>query len=230
MPESWMTALNAFFYRVDLSTYERADDFEGFFEITVEGDRNSTILFENRYQALAPATTAAFFEVVYWKLYSQGNVRDRSTSRIVDYVQERGIAPMQMWEAVQQFVADQTGENLQTIRQLLGLATDVLAVPLTLTALASPETLPMVDRQVARWVSCNHVQHSANRIIALNPFIMNHNVLRQNDFPNYLNWVTWCREVAQVLMPLTKQEWRPRDVEMAVFTAQRRGMALNVLP
>ena len=59
---------------------------------------------------------------------------------------------------------------------------------------------------------------------------MHHPSLQDDDFPNYLNWVNWCQEVAQVLTELTSKQWRARDVEMAVFTAQRNGMTLNVLP
>jgi len=37
-----------------------------------------------------------------------------------------------------------------------------------------------------------------------------------------LHWIEWCQEVAQVLTTLTEMEWRPRDVEMAVFTAEHK--------
>ena len=50
--------------------------------------------------------------------------------------------------------------------------------------------------------------------------IMNSTSLRDNDSQNYLNWIAWCREVAHVLSEKTENEWRTRDVEMAVFTAQ----------
>lgn len=52
-----------------------------------------------------------------------------------------------------------------------------------------------------------------------------------NDFQNYLNKVYWCKEVAKLptnAMP-NNIKWRVRDVEMAVFTALRNNLPLNVL-
>lgn len=230
MSDSWTRALDAYSYPVNLRDHERAHEFPGFLNMIIVGDRNSTITFENHYQETAPTDIAAFFEVVFWKLYSQKRIRQNSTTRIVDFVQEHRITPRQLWEVVHQFVESQTRENLKRIRKLLGIKTDVLAIALTLPALASPKTIPMIDNQVARWVNHNAADHNINRINKLAPFKMSYTSLRDNDFSNYLDWVVWCQEVAHILMKLTGEEWRARDVEMAVFTAQRKGMVLNVLP
>ena len=230
MPDSWTRALDAYSYPVNLRDYERAHEFPGFLDMIIVGDRNSTITFENHYQETAPTNIAAFFEVVFWKLYSQKSRCQKGTTRIVDFVQEHRITPKQLWEVVHQFVESQTRENLKRIRKLLGIKTDVLAIPLTLPALASPKTIPMIDNQVARWVNHNTAGHNINRINKLTPFKMSYTSLRDNDFSSYLNWVAWCQEVAHVLIKLTGGEWRARDVEMAMFTAQRKGMVPNVLP
>ncbi len=230
MPDSWTRALDAYSYPVNLRDYERAHEFPGFLNMIIVGDRNSTITFENHYQKTAPTNIVAFFEVVFWKLYSQKSRCQKGTTRIVDFVQEYRITPRQLWDVVHQFVESQTRENLKRIRKLLGIKTDVLAIPLTLPALASPKTIPMIDNQVARWVNHNAAVHNVNRINKITLFKMNYPSLRDNDFSNYLNWVAWCQEVAHVLIKLTGEEWRARDVEMAVFTAQREGMVLNVLP
>ena len=230
MPDSWTRALDTYSYPVNLRDYERAHEFPGFLNMIIVGDRNSTITFENHYQETAPTNIAAFFEVVFWKLYSQKRIWQNSTTRIVDFVQEHRITPRQLWEVVHQFVESQTRENLKRIRKLLGIKTDVLAIALTLPALASPKTIPMIDNQVARWVNHNAADHNINRINKLTPFKMSYTSLRDNDFSNYLDWVAWCQEVAHILIKLTGEEWRARDVEMAVFTAQRKGMVLNVLP
>ncbi len=178
----------------------------------------------------APNNTASFFEVVFWKLYSQGNTRQRHTNRIVDFVQKNSIMPDKLGDAIQRFIASQNITNLERIRELLGIKTNVLAVPLTLPALACPEMIPVIDRQVAKWVNHNAAHHNINRDNQLTPFKMNYTTLMQNDFSNYLNWVSWCQEVAHVLSELTIKEWRPRDVEMAIFTAQRNRIILNALP
>jgi len=230
MPHTWIRALDAYCYPVDLTSYERAHEFPGFFEMVILGDRDTTMAFENRYQEAAPHNVAAFFEVVYWKLYSQPAWCQAGTSRIVRSVQWRGVTATQLWKVVQRFAEEQTLENLRRIRHLLGIKAPVLAVALTLPALARPKAMPMVDKQVAKWVNSNAMHHSANRTGKLTSFRMNYTSLREDGFPSYLNWVAWCREAANVLTKLTEQEWRARDVEMAVFTAQRRSMTLNVLP
>lgn len=205
------------------------DESPGFFEAKIEGDRESTIEFEMHFQNSAPNHIETYFEVVFWKLYSQPRVRDRHTNRVVESVQKSEVTAEGFWKKINQFVADQTRRNLIKIRDLLGFKTPVLAVTLTLPALASPNVLPMIDSQVACWVNQNYGEHNKNRDNKLSPFEMNYTSLRDNDFSNYLNWVNWCQETAQVLMDLTDSEWRPRDVEMAVFTAERNELNLKPL-
>lgn len=84
-----------------------------------------------------------------------------------------------------------------------------------------------------KWVNANLTEHNETCENKLTRFKMNSTTLRDNDFPNYLNWINWCREMAHKLSRVIKEEWRARDVEMAVFTAQRnkqKKMRLNPLP
>jgi hypothetical protein len=174
---------------------------------------------------------ASFFEVVFWKLYSQPQVHQGSTNRIVDYILTNNIKPMVLWNAVLKFIEVQSLVNLQKIRRLIGINTNVLAIPLTFPALACPEKIPMVDNQIAKWVGANdnYLIHSANRKNSMTQFRLNYTSLRENDFDNYLNWIAWCQESSRILTRDTKIHWRARDVEMAVFTAQRNGICLNLI-
>jgi len=88
----------------------------------------------------------------------------------------------------------------------------------------------MIDNQVAKWVNSNRVNHSGNTKIRLTQFKLNYTSLRENDFNSYLNWIKWCGETSEMLTRLTNDNWRARDVEMAVFTAQRNNVLLNPLP
>ena len=229
MPDSWTRALNLYCYPVDLGGYHRHQEFPGFFEILIAGDRSSTIAFENHFRDNAPNNIPAYFEVVFWKLFSQTQWRQRTTNRIVDYILGHNVQPMDFWDAVIKFVENQTIRNLRMIRKLLGLNTNVLAIPLTFPALACPEKIPMIDKQVAKWVNLNGPEHSENTSNTLTNFNLNYTSLRENDFVNYLNWIVWCTEISEILTRLTKEKWRARDVEMAVFTAQRNNLFLNPL-
>jgi len=229
MPDTWIKALNAFAYRVNLRDYGKRSRLPGFFEMEISGDRDSTIKFEKHYSETAPNHLAAFYEVVFWKLYSQGGRSQIGTDRVVEFTESNGVTADQLWTAVVNFVKHQSLANLKNIRDLMGYDTNVLAVPLTLPALAHPQTMRMIDKQVAKWINRNVEVHNRHRTNRMTPFRMNYTSLRQNDFQNYLNWIEWCREVADVLRKHTGHVWRARDVEMAVFTAQRTNRDLHIL-
>ncbi len=234
MPSSWADALAAYSYPVDLSTYENTAAYPGYFDRTLPGDRASTIAFEERYRERGSTDIAAIFEVVYWKMYSYQGQRNRRTRIIAENIEENGTTPREIYGAVQQFVKHMDRDSLQDLRDLLGLKSKVLALALTFPAFASPDTIPMVDIQIARWVNDNHEAHSRNRENRLTPFRLNYTSLQDNDFGSYLNWVAWCREMANTLSECTDMKWRARDVEMAVFTAQtskkqEEPIVLNVI-
>jgi len=88
----------------------------------------------------------------------------------------------------------------------------------------------LIDNIVARWVNKNFVEHSRNRVVQLTRFNLRYTSLRDNDYLNYLGWVCWCREMAEILSEETDFKWRARDVEMAMFTAERNNLELNVIP
>jgi hypothetical protein len=230
MPGSWTRALNLYCYPVDLGGYQRRSEFPGFFGNFIAGDRYSTIAFENHFRENAQNNIAAYLEVVFWKLYSQPQWRQRATNSIVNYILEHNVQPGDLWDAISKFVENQTIRNLRGIRTLLGIKTNVLAVPLTFPALTYPEEIPMIDKQVANWVNLQGPEHSENTNNTLSNFNLNYTSLRENDFDNYLNWIAWCKEISEILTRLTKEKWRARDVEMAVFTAQRNNLLLNPLP
>lgn len=63
MPDTWERALDHYSCPVDLTDYERKKEFPGFFDMRINGDRESTIVFEDHYQKFTPTSTAAFFDV-----------------------------------------------------------------------------------------------------------------------------------------------------------------------
>lgn len=229
MPESWKMALNQYRYPVDLGSYHRQHEFPGFFEISISGDRSSTIAFENHFRKNAPNHIAAFFEVVFWKLFSQPERRRREhTDRVVNYANNKNTLPKDLWSAVLNFINNHNINNLRSLRTILGFTAPVLATTLTFPALAYPDIFPMVDTRVAKWVNEHFAEFNIHCNNHLTPFNFR-GVLRDNDFFNYLNWVAWSRETSELLTRLNSEKWRARDVEMAVFTAQRNNLFLNPL-
>jgi len=229
VPETWTKALSDYEYPVRLSDYKRADHFPDYFIGSIPGNRASTIEFENRFRADSGNCVEPYFEVVFWKLYSRRDRRQKGTDRIVDHVLQTGVTAPELRTAIDSFVEKPTEPNLSVLRALLGIKTQVLAVVLTFPAFLDPVGYPMIDTQTARWITANLSNHNRNRRNLLTPFQFGYTSLRYNDFPNYLNWVRWCREVADVLTDSTDMEWRARDIDMAVFTAARERLPLNVL-
>ncbi len=232
MPETWLNALKSYSYYVNLSDYEKANKFPNFFELEIEGDRESTIKFENYFQETAPNHKEPYYEVTFWKLYSQPPFRNKETNKVIRSFKEKEVKANEFWTKIEKFTNSPNRNYLSEIRDFLGISSPVLAVALTFPALANPDILPMVDSQVATWVNQNAEKHNEGRNKELTKFHMidmSYTSLRDNDFTNYLNWVHWCQETAQILTEKTDLKWRPRDVEMAVFTAERENKDLNPL-
>jgi len=229
MPQSWITALSRYKYPVSLLDYRRSGEFPGYFTRAIAGDRASTIEFEDYFRATSRHSVEPCFEVVFWVLCGQSKRFEGSVDRIADHVTKEGIQATKLRGAIDQFVHDATTDNLSSLRALLGIKTKVLTVALTFPTFVDPARYPMMDMKAADWITANHLAHSRNRTVRLTPFKFGYTSLHYNDFDNYLNWVAWCRDTAQILTDRTTMEWRARDVEMAVFAAARQGLSLNPL-
>lgn len=150
---------------------------------------------------------------------------------MIEKIIEQKTEPEELCNAIKVFIINPCKHKLQELRYLLGIRTHVLAIPLTFAAFFNPEKYPMVDKNIAEWVNQNFAKHNKHRQAKLTQFISlkKFTSLRDIDFQSYLNWVSWCNETAQILIKRTDFKWRPRDVEMAVFTARRDNIQLDIL-
>ena len=82
----------------------------------------------------------------------------------------------------------------------------------------------MVDTQIARWVRENGEQHGYPGDIEVPGA-----AIAERHWPFVASWTAWCQTMAARLSRRTGFFWRARDVEMAIFTAQRCGLDLNPL-
>jgi len=225
-PEAWLSALRTYCYPVVLSRYEGRERFPNHFKQVISGDRDSTVAFENYFRKNASHSIEVYFEVVFWKLYYFKDQRVAST--IIEGINAK---PASLFSAITKFVESPLIqiENLKNIRRLLALKVEDgrLAVALTFPAFVNPERFSIVDTHVADWVNRNLESHSKGRIVELTRFDSRPKPLTDNDFQSYVNWVLWCRETAAVLSKKTSIAWRARDVEMAVFSAEKRGLKLE---
>jgi len=221
MVESWKYYLSRYDYPVQLWKFELAKQYPQHFDMKIKGDHESTVAFENYFRENMKNSIEVYYEVIFWKYFSQPQFRQVGAGRIVEYIEERGVDAKSMHQAIQDFTKAPSIRNLKNIRRLLGISTRVLAVPLTLVSFYDPISFPMIDNVVAKWVNRNFDEYSQNKTSPLTPFDKKYTSLQDNDFDHYINWKNWCCEMAKVLNEKTNYLWRARDVEMAIFTYER---------
>jgi hypothetical protein len=217
----------------DLNKFSDRDNYPGWFSRNIEiGNREQTIQFEDSFRKYAPDYLEAWFEVVFWKLY---NMPQQRAKRIVDNIKHRGVSANDLWSACGDFTASPSASRFRMFQKLIVSGSNI-AVCATFPAFIAPDRFPMVDSQVTRWVFKNYVSHNqASQDDAMlepppPPFDPEEDLLRITHYPFVEIWTRWCRARAKRLSELTSDEWRPRDVEMSVFTAQRDGLSLPLIP
>jgi len=232
MVESWKYYLSKYDYPVQLWKFEIAKQYPKHFQMKIRGDHESTVAFEDYFRENMKDSVEVYYEVVFWKYFSQPQFRQVGTGRIVEHIEERGVDAKSLYQSIHDFTEDPRIRNLKKIRWLLGISSRVLAVPLTLVSFYDPSSFPMIDNVVAKWVNRNYEEHSGNRTHKLTPFDMKYTSLQDNDIENYINWKNWCCEMANALTEKAGILWRARDVEMTIFTYERnrKKNPNNVLP
>ncbi|MCY4654355.1 MAG: hypothetical protein OXC95_14470 [Dehalococcoidia bacterium] len=230
MPDTWEDALKAYRYPVDLSKFGGAEDYPGWFETKLQkGDLAETLKFEDRFRDMAPNHLEAWYEVVFWKLYSNPLVRNKITSGVIDELEEGNITANILSVLCGLYMKNnanipQNDHELFAAFRKMMINGDGIATAATFPAFFDPQNFPMVDRQVARWARLNGTQHSyagcGGPELVIYPGL-GESVLRDGDWAFVESWYKWCRFTADRLSELSARNWRARDVEMAVFTVQR---------
>lgn len=224
MPQTWQNALDSYRYPVRLADFKDAGMYPGWFEYdTGNGDQSHTVEFEGWFRELAPYHLEAWYEVVFWKLYSQGGRRDRITPNAIANIERSRLTATDLWNLCHDYINNPCKDSFKAFRENL-FPSSVVATAATFPAFICPDEFPMVDKRIASWASDHareHVYCLPTGTIAL-PVKGNVNSFDQFVGP----WYEWCRHTATILSRLTDKHWRARDVEMAVFTAEGSEGAL----
>lgn len=229
MPHTWLSALESYWYPVDTTEYRGA--FAGTalvsnaFDYSVVGDRESTIVFEKRFRKRAEESLPHWYEVVYWKMYSQIGRRDEDTDAVIEQMSDR-VTATHLYRVARNFVEKPSRQNFNDFRKLFFFRSTSIATVATFPAFLSPERFPMVDTRIAKWAmsqSDTHnalAPHGAPCLESPTSFgCTSATVLTMADWSFYCSWISWTRAMAKHLSHRTQVTWRPQDVEMAAFTA-----------
>ena len=231
MPDTWENALLSYRYPVTFTDFQYEHQFSRWFSFDLgNGDRSRTMEFESHFRKHAQKDREVWLEVVFWKLYSQPNHRDRHTYSVATHFLVERISAESLWQACMAYIEEPTRTNFASFRQRLGFGSSVIAVAATFPAFIDPESYPIVDTRIAKWVgNCMTAYNEADRTgpqLIRPPFCDSQGtVLTMADFEFMQHWNRWCIYTAQKLTKLTPIPWRARDVEMAIFYAwgTRRG-------
>ena len=225
----WKAVLDSYKYPVDLREYAFRTTHKGWFERTTgKGGREETIAFEEDFRRHAPDALEAWFEVVFWKLASQRQNRNRTTQAIADHLPKHTTAG-ELCRTCGEYVHSRSESEARTrfeaFHALFGLRTDSIATVATLPAFMDPNRFAMVDTRIAKWVGVAMHDHNISDpsgVQLVRPKFLDskNTVLKMSDFDFMATWIRWCRYNAEKLTRLGNGfTWRARDVEMAVFCA-----------
>jgi hypothetical protein len=218
----WLDALHQYEYPVNLTTFNGGHQFgaDWFTQNLLHGNREQTMEFEDRFRRNAREHSEAWFEVVFWKLFTMPHLRNRLTSSIIQRC--HGQSSQDFWNACSDFIQEGSLETFVVLQQFF-VATSALPVVATFVALAAPERFPMIDRWIVQSVRSYLIAHPQAGHNGL--FACQHNqALTTHDWDFYCAWIEWCRSSAIILSGLTDTHWRARDVEMASFQNARNHL------
>ncbi len=228
--ETWEKALDEYRYPADLTLFRDAGKYQSWFNWDINlGNRSQTMEFEARFKAQAIHHLEAWAEVMFWKLYTTG---ERARNERTLHLLHSRISPGELWSACKDYIESPGVETFRVFRNKL-FRSPVVATAATFPAFICPEKFPMVDMQVIKWARKYGDRHRYSGVGGPNladvPALERNGNLQESHWSFIGSWIDWCRFTARRLNELTERAWRARDVEMAVFTAQRFKLPLQPL-
>ena len=210
MPQTWQRMLEEYNYVRNLGDYAYNRDYPRHVR-----DWWETKAFEDLFRKYGQEDLRAWYAVVHWK-------SPRSEKKTISRIKSSGVNAEKLWILCTDYISNPSRDNFSRFRNNIAKAS-VVATAATFPAFICPEQFPMADSQIAEWARVNGEKHN---LIAPN---LKDGVLYERHWPFICAWMEWCQHTAGILTDHTGRHWRARDVEMAVFTAQRSSLTLNPL-
>ena len=240
MPHSWERALQEYCYPVDLAKFIDRNDHPDWFrshDSPLTGDQAATIAFENRFRRLAPDRLEAWYEVVFWKMYSQKRRRDYRTKEVTNRIKCSRTTASQLVELCRSYMNKPDKKSFRKFQKSF-FTSYAVPVAATFPSFLDPDNFPMVDREVAQWARCNGPRYSYAQfrgpVLSCAPDVgynrPDGTTITTRHWSFVKSWYDWCRYTATILTERSNRKWRARDVEMAVFTAQTSKGRINLNP
>jgi hypothetical protein len=227
MSKSWHNALEQYNWKVDLRRFRGAANYPGYFNRVIRPA--DVMAFEDAFRTAVneagPFEIAG--EVCFWKNYGVFQARNRVTQKLLTHLAER-VNWDRFVRAVKRVSNNPSYDSFVTLQvtcnQLYGFAT-----PITFLAFYKPTEYPMADRHIANWWRA----HKADYGFGDSPDFSQYNGVIQAckiSWNAYIAWRKFCCDYAVRMAKNWGLNWRARDVEMAVWEAQKKNVSLSALP
>lgn len=232
MCKFWLDAYKKYNWNVDLSRFNDSQNYEGYFNQII---RSCDVMeFENKFRtALDKSEYIVAGELCYWKNHGNYQARDRVTKKLLDHLANHENLN-EFIQAVKKVSVNPSYENFNNLQDSCN-QTRGFATPITFIAFYNPLEYPMVDKHIANWWKLNKKRFNYSNSLEFsqrNDGWIQAITLSQKkqNWSAYLAWKEFCNDYARRLAKHCKLDWRPRDVEMAVWEAFRNRISLNFIP
>ena len=233
MFNSWDKTYRMYSWTVDLSHFGKTADYPGYFNRVITPA--DIVTFENKFRTAIDdiGSFEIAGEVCFWKNYGNAHARNRVTQKLLAHLRDP-VNWNRFVRAVKQVSSDPSYDNFVTLRdacyQPRGFAT-----PITFLAFYKPTEYPMVDKHIANWWAVNRAKYgyeASPKFSQRNDGWIQTYTISQNkqNWNAYVAWRRFCRDYAIRMANNCGLNWRVRDVEMAVWEAQKNDISLEVLP
>lgn len=232
MCDSWKEAYKKYSWTVPLGHFDKSADYPNFFNHIIRP--TDVITFEDKFRT-AIDNSGSFEiagEVCFWKNYGNIQARNRVTLKLLTYLKDSSNWD-EFIQAIKQVSKNPSYDNFiilrDTCNQPRGFAT-----PITFLSFYKPIECPMVDKHIAYWWATNRIRFGYDDHSEFSQrddgWIQTNTIsqIKQN-WDAYIAWKTFCNDYTTRISNNCRLNWRARDVEMAVWEAQKNNIHLEVL-
>ena len=227
---TWVDALAKYDYYADLVQFKNQNEYpEGFTTPSFKSQINSTNTreFEDSFRKVIEEQQFSKYsiigEVCFWKIFRKHDPHSL-TIRMLNRFKYR--------QNFNNFCSDlnclsenPTLENFNKFRIICGQPHG-FAVPITFISFFRPDKYPMADSVIAHWW-CNNKErfgYASSHDFSPYGMISGQDDDIENNWNVYLRWMDFCQKYASILTLKKQLIWRARDVEMAIFYNQQKGL------
>ncbi len=231
MCDNWEEALRTYSWRVDLSCFSGATDYPGYFDRVIAPVDVDAFQGQFREAIDGVGSFALAGEVCFWKNHRSPQ-KHSLTQRLLEH-----LSSAQNWH---RFAASiRTLSNNPSYDTFVALRKSCsqprgFATPITFLAFYRPTEYPMADKHIANWWGLHRDGYGFG---SWPPFSQRKDgwiqtyttAQNRQDWNAYLAWTEFCCQYAVRVAEQCGFNWRARDVEMAIWEAQKKGISLDVL-